>query len=196
MESKEITQQYHIAKSYLDMARAVIDTRIHRQKSNSKNDVINDVIGGFMSCTYVYSYAAIVAFISGQLHRRWKLEDSRLRKNYSTYGNFNDLMRCEFGEIKDGLKELCRELGIQPHHEGTPQLWSVLNDFLKKYRDWFIHPTPEGFNESFDRIGNKEWMFASNTAVEVIGYYFDEVNCPRPDWLKKGSIVIPKIEVR
>ncbi len=101
MESKEITQQYHIAKSYLDMARAVIDTRIHRQKSNSKNDVINDVIGGFMSCTYVYSYAAI-----------------------------------------------------------------------------------------------KEWMFASNTAVEVIGYYFDKVNCPRPDWLKKGSIVIPKIEVR
>ena len=193
MENKRITQQYHIAKSYLDMARAVIDTELHEQKSGSKNDAFF----GLMSCTYVYSYVAIVAFVSGQLHRRWKQEDSQLRKkHHPKYGTFNDLMRYEFGEIKDGLKELCCELNIPPHHKGAPQVWNALNDFLKKYRDWFIHPTPEGFNESFDEVGNKQWMFASNTAVEVIGYYFDEVNCPRPDWLKKGSLVIPKIEVR
>ena len=174
------------------MARAVINTKLHEQKSGSKNDALF----GLMSCTYVYSYEAIVAFVSGQLYRHWKQEDSLLRKKYPKYDSFNDLMRCEFGEIKNGLKELCYALNMRPHHEGAPQLWNTLNDFLKRYRDWFIHPTPEGFNESFDKVGNKQWMLASNTAVEVIGYYFDEVNHPRPDWLKKGSLVIPKVEVR
>ena len=190
-ETAKITMQYRPPKSYLDMARAVIGADLSDPKDLSKNDAIF----GLMSCTYIYSYMAITAFVSGQLYRRWNPENSRLRRKYPKYSDFQELMKCEFREIKHALKALCDELGIRRHDKGSPQAWGYLNQFLKEYRDWFVHPTPEQFDANFKEVAERQWGFASHTAAEVIGYYYDELGESRPEWLRKGALVIPRLKV-
>ena len=185
------TEQYNVAKSYLDMARAVIDTQLHRPRHGSTNDAVF----GLASCTYTYSYMAITAFVSGQLYTCWSRKDSDLGKKYPQYHNFTDFMFKEFREIKEALKQLCDELKIKKHHETSPETWQKLNEFLKNYRDYFVHPTPEDFGSIMEKIVSTPWNFASNTAVAVVGHYYDELKKERPEWLKKGALVIPRIRV-
>ena len=58
-----------------------------------------------------------------------------------------------------------------------------------------MHPTPQDFSSIMEKIVRKPWNFASDTAVAVIGHYFDERKRERPKWLKKGALVIPEIHV-
>ena len=78
MKVQTHTENYHVAKSYLDMARAVIDTELHRPRLGSTNDAEF----GLVSCTYIYSYMAITAFVSGHLYTCWNRKDSDLKKNF------------------------------------------------------------------------------------------------------------------
>lgn len=185
------TEQYKPPRSYLDMARAVIDTQLHYPKDCSKHDAEF----GLVSCTYVYSYMAIAAFVSEQLFARWNDEGNSYREKYPNYNDFREMMRCENQEIRTALKELCCELEIKQLHETSPNIWQRLNEFLKRYRDWFVHPTPEDFHRILTEISSRQWDFASNIAVDVIGHFFDQSGKPRPDWLKKGSLVIPRLKV-
>ena len=180
---------FHVAKSYLDMARAVIDLKLKA----SSHDSMNDAEFGLVSCTYVYSYMSITAFVSGQLFDRWNREGSNLKKGYDQYEDFEQFMRKEVPDLKSALKLLCNELKIKKHHEKSPTTWQELTKFLKDYRDYFVHPTPEDFNGVMTKIREIPRNFASNTAVSVIGHYFDELNQVRPDWLRKRSLFIPKI---
>ena len=191
MRMKTHTENYHVAKSYLDMARAVIDTQLHIPRLCSKNDAEF----GLVSCTYVYSHMAITAFVSGQLYYLWNSKGSALSGKYPQYNSFAEFMGKEFRETKKALKQLCDELKIKKHHETSPETWQELNQFLKNYRDYFVHPTPQDFSSIMEKIVRKPWNFASDTAVAVIGHYFDERQKERPNWLKKGSLVIPKIHV-
>lgn len=75
----------------------------------------------------------------------------------------------KFRGIKKALKQLCDELKIKKHHETSPEAWQRLNEFLKNHRDYFVHPTPEGFGSIMEKIVRKPWNFASNTAVAVKG---------------------------
>ena len=138
---------------------------------------------------------AISAFVSGQLYARWKKEDSSLRRKYSDYCDCGEMMRCKLRELKTALKVLCEELAIQPLHKKSPKTWNQLNEFLKKYRDWFVHPTPEKVHCIFTDIEHRRWDLASNTAVGVIGHFYDELGAERPEWLTKGSLIIPLLKV-
>ena len=189
------------------MARAVIDTQLHYPRHGSTNDAVF----GLVSCTYTYSYMSITAFVSGQLYDLWNSKSSALKGKYSKYNSFAEFMVKEFREITEALKQLCDELKIKKHHETSPETWQALNVFLKNYRNYFVHPTlnvflknyrnyfvhptPEDFSFIMEKIVTKPWNFASNTAVAVIGHYFDQLEKETPEWLKKGSLVIPKIRV-
>ena len=138
---------------------------------------------------------AITSFVSEQLFARWKDEGNRYREKHSKYSDFREMMKCENQEIKTALKELCDALAIKQLHETSPKTWQQLNEFLKRYRNWFVHPTPEDGHCILTELSSRQWDFASNIAVDVIGHFFDQSKKPRPDWLNKGSLVIPRLEV-
>lgn len=175
----------HITRSYLDLARAVVDTQVYGDPNAEHSE---DVIFGLMSCTYVYSFMALTAFCSSHLHQQWINNDSSLKRKYENCESFEQLMAGPLKELKKALTELANQLGIQPLHKSNPALWRELNELLKKYRDYFIHPNPEHFHHHLENAGNFQWGFPARVASEIIGHFFQTTGTQVPSWVSRGRL--------
>jgi hypothetical protein len=179
----------NVTKSYLDVARSVIDTQLHGEDAD-------DAVFGLMSCTYIYSYLALVSFSSGQLHTIWNEEPNRLKSKYSECESFEALMAGPLRDVKSALKELAEQRGIEPLHKACPQVWQQLNQFLKRHRDFFIHPNPENFSDMVEASGNLQWDYASSTASGIIGYFFDACIGKAPEWVGESYLTSKGFEIK
>ncbi len=175
----------HVTRAYLDLARGVIDTQVYGNPSAENSE---DVIFALMSCTYVYSFMALTAFSSSHLHEFWIKSPSSLKTKYEDCKTFEQLMAGPLKELKSALKELSIQLGITPIHEGKPAKWRELNEMLKAYRDYFVHPNPEAFHSHVQATTSFKWAFPSKLTSEIIGYYFQEAGQEIPEWVSKNSI--------
>lgn len=180
------------------MAHAIVNSELNvapdlQEKSPQYK---NDVTFAAQSCAYLYSYMAITAFVSVHLYEQWQLEGSFFRNKYPKYVSFEKLMREQYRELKDGLRALCEVLNIPKIHEGNATAWQHLIEFMKNYRDFFVHPTPDKFSEIISGVGARSIQFPVNTAVEIIGYFYDQNHQERPDWLnQRRDLKIPSILV-
>ena len=174
----------NVSKSYLDLARSVIETQIGAKEGES----IEDAIFGLMSCTYVYSYSALLSFCSGQLYLLWEQPDSELRKKHSQCASFEELMAGPLKSIKAALKELIALKGLEPLHEEEPKLWQNLNEIIKHYRDFFLHPNPELFEEYVGKVGNEQWQLASTTVSGILAYVFKNTSGSVPRWVSESGL--------
>jgi hypothetical protein len=174
-----------VTKSYLDLARAVIDTKLY---GKDREDDSSDAIFSLMSCTYVYSYSALVSFCAEHLHQIWEKEGSRLKSKYPQCGTFEELMAGPLKEIKSALKELSEQLGIEPLHKSRANLWRELNELLKGYRDYFIHPNPQAFQEHVESTGNLQWQFPSKVAAGIMSYFHEAIHGRVPYWIENTSL--------
>lgn len=132
----------HVTKSYLDMARSVIDTSLHGDREQTAGE---DAMFSLMSCTYVFSFMALQSFCASHLNKFWDEESGNLREKYPGIESFEGLMAGPLKEVKKALGELCSQLRIEPLPKAKPQVWRELNELLKGYRDYFVHPNPESF---------------------------------------------------
>ena len=177
--------KFHVTKAYLDLARGVIDTQIY---GNPDAENSEDVIFALMSCTYVYSFMALTAFSSSHLHNFWIQNPSSMKIKYKECETFEQLMAGPLKELKNALKELSIQLGIIPIHEAKPAKWRELNEMLKGFRDYFVHPNPEEFHNQVQTTANLKWEFPSKLASEIIGHYFQETGQRIPNWVSKSSL--------
>lgn len=182
----------HVTKSYLDMARAVINTTLH---GNSEEELGEDAMYSLMSCTYIYSFMALTSFCSSHLHSMWGSPDSDLKSKYSHCSNFEELMTGPLKELKKSIKELSIQLNIPPLHEAKPAEWRKLNELIKGYRDYFIHPNPDDFSEHLNETGNLPWNFASEVAEEIIEYFFSATGAKVPSWVRTSGLNCKGFEV-
>ena len=179
----------NVTKSHLDLARAVIDTRLHGADAD-------DAIFGLMNCTYVNSFQALVSFGSGQLHSIWNDGAGQLQEKYPGCKTFEELMAGPLRDIKSALKELAELKGIEPLHSACPKLWQQLNEFLKRHRDFFLHPNPDKFSDMVEESGNLEWNFASKTASGIIGHLFDACGSEVPKWINESGLASKGFEIK
>ncbi|MCE2440155.1 MAG: hypothetical protein J4F39_12100, partial [Candidatus Latescibacteria bacterium] len=112
---------------------------------------------------------------------------------HSEFDNFACLMRREFSDIKSALNELARLNGIKPIHETEPEIWGELNQFLRKYRNYFIHPDPESFPKFVTEIGGHNLNLGPRVASEIIKYFYTATGTPVPAWLSERGVFVPKI---
>jgi hypothetical protein len=175
----------NVTKSYLDLARAVIKTKIDSNEGES----IDDAIFALMSCTYVYSYSALLSFCSSQLHALWVSENSDLRDKYKDIKSFERLMATSLKDVKSAIKELVLQKGLKPIHDVEPKLWQNLNEFVKHYRDFFLHPNPDLFEEYVGKAGNAQWQLASSTACGILCYVYAGCNGSVPNWVFESGLV-------
>jgi len=182
----------NVPKSYLDLARSVIDTRIGAAKGVSRDDAIF----GLISCTYVYSYSALLSFCSAQLYLIWTKDHSNLRQKYPSSQSFEHLMAGPLRGIKHAVKELNIQSGIQPLHEEEPKLWQTLNEFLTNYRNFFLHPNPELFNQYVGKTSNLQWQFPSKTVSEILAYIFKNTAGEVPNWVNETSLIAHGFEIK
>lgn len=182
----------NVTKSYLDMARSVIDTAINGDPEKTSGE---DAMFSLMSCTYVFSSMALTSFCASQLHTLWCKENSGLRKQYHHCASFEELMAGPLRELKLALRELSRQLGIDPLHKTRASAWRELNELLKGYRDYFVHPNPEAFHEHVEATGSLEWSFPSRVAREIIGYFFEATHQQIPAWVNQTGLRSKGFEV-
>lgn len=182
----------HVTKSYLDMARSVIDTELHGDPEQTCGQ---DAMFSLMSCTYVFSFMALQSFCASHLHKLWREESGNLRRKYPKSESFEALMAGPLKEVKKALQELCLQLGIAPLHKAKPQVWREFTELLKTYRDYFVHPNPESFQKYVEATGNHEWRFPSKVAAEIMSYYFEAKLQPIPEWLKSTGLRSKGFEV-
>jgi len=184
--------EINVTKSYLDLARSVIDTKLYGKYVQGDS---SDAIFALMSCTYVYSYTALTAFSSSHLYKIWETENNKLKVKFAEYNTFEELMAGPMREIKTALKELATQLGIEPLHKGKASLWRELNELLKGYRDYFIHPNPKMFHQHLEKTGNQQWGFPSRVAAEIIGYFHESTQGHVPYWVKNSGLKARGFEI-
>ena len=182
----------HVTKSYLDMARSVVDTTMY---GNPEKELGEDAVFSLMSCTYVFSYMALTSFCASHFHQLWEAENCALKKKFDRCENFEQLMAGPLKTIKISLQELCAQLNIKKLHEARPKEWRELNELLKGYRDYFVHPNPENFHQHLEATGNTEWGFPTKVASEIIGYYFEATNKDIPSWVLQSGMRSKGFEV-
>lgn len=175
----------HVVRAYLDMARSVVDTKVYGDPARVENE---DSVFALMSCSYVFSFMALTAFASAQLHKFWGTDSSLLRQTYPESTDFEALMRGPLGELKAALKELAVQLKVPPLHTAKPHLWQELTEFVKTYRDYFVHPNPERFHEHVEGFGNLQYGFPSRVATEVVAYFFGATGNATPAWLVQSQL--------
>lgn len=182
----------NVTKSYLDMARSVVDTSLH---GNSEQAASAGAKFSLMSCTYVFSFMALQSFCAVHLHMFWGKENGDLRKKYPEIENFRELMAGPLKAVKNALKELCVQFNIEQLHKTQPQAWRELNEALKVYRDYFVHPNPESFHEHVGAASDLQWGFPSRVVSEIIRYFFEATNQPVPEWLNSTGLRCKGFEV-
>ena len=161
----------------------------------SNGESQDDCMFSMMTCTYIYSYTALTAFASGYLYRFWHKKDRILRKKYRKHTDFESLMRHEFRDLKEALKELAVQFNVPQLHEEKPEAWRNLNELIKMHRDYFVHPEPERFSEHVCEAGLQQWGFASKTATEIIEYYYTKSGHEVPAWLSRPGLRCKRFEV-
>ena len=182
----------NVTKSYLDLARSVIDTQIGAKEGVSRDDAIF----ALMSCTYVYSYSALLSFCSAQLYLLWQNDDSGLKEKFSRCQSFEQLMATELKDLKSALKEVVLQKGLEPIFKAEPKLWQHLNEFVKNYRDFFLHPNPELFESFVGKSGNAQWQLASKTVSGLLSYVYLGCNGSVPRWVNNSGLVAHGFEIK
>lgn len=175
----------YVTKAYLDMARSVISNPLHGDKESTATD---DAIFSLMSCTYVFSYTALTSFCVEHLHALWAKEPSPLKVKYPNCSTFAQLMAGPLREMKVALRELSIQLEVPRLHVALPNTWRELNELLKGYRDFFVHPNPDGFHDYMEATTDTEWGFASRVAAEIIGYFYQARNLEVPPWVSTSGL--------
>ena len=167
------------------MARSVIGTDVHGDR---ETEISDDALFSLMSCTYVFSYMALTAFCASHLYKLWVVDNSKLKEKFGSCRNFEELMAGPLKEIKVALRELSSQLEVEKLHVARPQVWRELNELLKVYRDYFIHPNPESFHAHIEATGNLKWNFPSMVATEIISYFFEATHNQVPSWVNQSGL--------
>jgi hypothetical protein len=89
----------NVPKSYLDIARPVVLSQLGTPPG-AKAD---DAVFGLLSCTYVYSYSALVSFSSAQFYLLWQSPDGQLSEEFNHCESFEQLMAGPLKELKVAL---------------------------------------------------------------------------------------------
>ncbi|MBC9867607.1 MAG: hypothetical protein F7O42_06940 [Opitutae bacterium] len=142
------------------------------------------------------SYNAVLAFATRHLRVYW--DNGYLKNKYPERRSFHDLTRWEFRSLKGHLIALCDCLGKEKISDANNTLWNELIQ-LKKDRDFVNHPNPDP--EEFQKfvneaLINRTWEFAPRVASDIIGYFYEDLDSPRNNWLRENQeFKFPTIKV-
>ncbi len=174
---------FRATQAYLEQARSCLRSEVSRGMSPN-------LMYALAAQTYIFSYLALLSFISMQVSELWNAPSSPLQKRFPNAKDLKHLLSSDLKEVKDAIKVLCEELQLEKLHDVDQTLWNDLTNVLKPVRDFFSHPYPdsETLNKIMDEALKKHsWNFPSRVAENVISYFYKKTNQPIPDWVKQNK---------
>ena len=188
---------FNVAQSYLEMARAIfvdgkIDICCLKESHASDADMTCNTGFALLAHTYIFSYMAINAFVTGHLGRIWAKPTSPLNAKYPGAKNLTELLksRGKLSQLSNCVTELCCQLKLTPLHTANRKLWADLLEVVKVRRDFLTHPKPDPaeFNRIVgDVVRNDSWEFPSKVAEEIIGYFYAAQKREEPAWIRRNT---------
>jgi hypothetical protein len=181
----------YFPRVYLNTARSLADfnlwiklEKIFKDENNFKNiELIRYSMTSLISGTAIFSYAAIESYVNESLIRmvgidKFQTVDSD-RKTKS---------------LQEKLKILCDVLNLNNKIQNN-KIWNDFN-VLDDVRHLFIHYKQDNMFDVLNKYGDKiNPSFLLNTGIEVIKFFFSELNLPLNDYLKGNLFKFNDIEV-
>jgi hypothetical protein len=211
-----------LTQIYLEIARSFLYSNV-RSKPMDKliqdEDFADDnstFIFGLASITTLYSYLAIEAFANYGVYELWKyslnakeridelnklypdLNAIPIYKGFSDkYGemeNFADIRKTNLRELKERIKELCKEFHYPQIHEAKPQLWNDFTGLLEQTRHFVVHPNPEEkeFQKHFKTLIQNPKLFVKfpDIAANIISYFYESGKKEIPEYLTSNKVLM------
>jgi hypothetical protein len=190
--------QIHMTQSYLEMARYWI-MQMHggdaQKGDNAQEKRLPSLNVGYaiLTHTYVFSYMALQAFAAYRLEVFWNAPTATLRGKYQHRATFEDLLMKDLGDLKESLKELCRQSHIEQIHDVDNQLWMDFTNVVREARNYFNHPKPgPAFQAQIGRVFERNsWIFPVDVAERIISHFYTQTYTPLPAWLKTNQELFP-----
>lgn len=189
---------YYLERAYLEGARSFYHANVvdSEGKDGKENYMTQNTVWALVSISYSMSYNAILAFATRHLKDYW--DKGYLRDKYPEIGSFEKLTRKKFRGLKGHLIALCDCLGKEEISDVDNPLWIDLTQLIDD-RHFVNHPNPdpEEFQKFVCRaIDNRPWEFAPRVASEIIGYFYEDPDSQRNDWLRENQeFKFPTIKV-
>lgn len=179
-------------RAYLEMARcfhsglAVDNDGVEVSRRTFKL-LPSDVTFALVANSYIMSYTAVIAFVNGQLTRFW--DNGALKEKFPDAETFDQLTTKNqwLGDIKTSVKELCLQVGKEPLPQAQNELWNDFKSVVHRARNYYSHPKPCMLEPIIESSFSKEWDFAPRTAAKIIGYFYDDPDSTRNEWLWKNQ---------
>lgn len=191
MSEKEIIG-FHPERAYLEVARSFFNAITQGQDGEETTELKMppNVMWGLVATSYSMSYASIVAFVNSQFRRFW--DDGTLKEKYPNAESLNALLtdKNSLGSLRTALKVFCDCTGKERISEANPILWNELIQIVEKNRHYVIHPkaSNEDVEVFFEQtMKEKTWSFAPRVASEIIGYFYEDIDAERNDWLRQNQ---------
>jgi len=180
-------------RAYLELARSFHGASFCRVDGKAGSDevtITDNTQYALVSQAYVFSHAALVAFVNSQLCLDWSEPNSKLRQDYPDTSDLTHLLRDRLGELKEAIKALCCCRCIRQLHEADVQLWNDLLQVCKKVRDFVMHSKP--IDDEFHDIIVKSHMehtlgFPSQVAERVLTYLISGMCGEVPLWVRQNQ---------
>jgi hypothetical protein len=190
--SEEENIDFHIERAYLEVARSFFNAVTHDNENNETRELKMppNVMWGLVATTYAMSYAAVVAFLNSQFRRFW--DDGTLKEMYPDAESLDSLLtdKHRLGSLRTALKVFCECTGRERISEANSKLWNELIQVVETNRHYVVHPKPSGteLNKFFKKaMEENTWSFAPRVASEIIGYFYDDPEAERNDWLRANQ---------
>lgn len=190
--SEEETIGFYPERAYLEVARSFFNAVAHDNENKESRELFlpPNVMWALVATSYAMSYASIVAFLNSQFRRFWN--DGTLRKKYPDAASYNSLLtdKSRLGNLREALKVFCDCNEKKRISDANPTLWNELLQVVEKNRHHVIHPKPleEDTKAFFDAtMKEKPWSFAPRVAADVIGYFYEDLEAERNDWLRQNQ---------
>lgn len=211
-----------LSQIYLEMARGFLYSNVRSKPldelidDNKFADDNSTFIFGIASAISLYSYMAIEAFVNYGLYELWnhskfskqkidalnklypKLNAVPIYKDFSDkydkMEDFSDIRKTNLRELKERIKELCKEFNYPQIHETKPQLWNDFTVLLEQTRHFLVHPNPEEkeFHKYSKSLTQDMKMIIKfpNIASEIIAHFFESGKKGIPDYLTSNKILL------
>lgn len=208
MDEDEIRLQVSLSRVYLELARAVFQSRQAPQVTKGTAPD-HPVLFGLMSVTILYSYLALESFINYHfctVHARAiEAHDAceqlgKLHSDHEIVPLYDDFYS-EYGskplkslrlELKEKIKSVCLAYSTPQIYEEKPRLWQDFCGVLKPARDFLVHAAPEPsiFEPHMQRILEETTAGKYvQIATDIIGYFYEQCGLERPSWLSENELI-------
>lgn len=91
--------------------------------------------------------------------------------------------------VKKKMNVLCRVYDIPSVHEAMPDVWRNFTGVTTKIRHFFVHPTPEVFQQKIeDVLTAVETRKYAQATEKIIGHFYNSLKKDSPEWIRKNQL--------